>query len=287
MKKITLVLMLSQYTVIVSAQSQGPGNPSSFSYSYIGCLSCPGAEWQNMPNISVADNMYSDVQLASFPQCFQSSCYYSRYLYAFNFGFTIPQNAVITGVEAQVLRKSSSGTGVTDSLVQLFTGMPVGSNHAFSLNWTPNPMSVTYGSSTDIWNYTLAPDTINSSLFGLSLMVLSKNFTTLFTTASIDHISITVYYNPGTGILSQTRNAKQISLNYRKDNNVLTVFNPAQSKINSIKIADCSGRTIVPSSQTFTKGTTQKIILPHLNPGIYFSSILFDGFLFRKKFIVE
>src|SRR5258705_9274952 len=135
----------------VFGQSQGPNSPITASYSAIGCLACPGAEWDNYTNITMADGAYADVSLNAFPNCFQTTCYYSRYLMASNFGFTIPASATITGVKAEILRMTSTSPNVKDTIVQIFTSGNFGTNHADSTAWTPSPVNITYGDSMDVW----------------------------------------------------------------------------------------------------------------------------------------
>jgi hypothetical protein len=69
----------------------------------------------------LADSQYANVSLNAFPFCFQTSCYYSRYLMANNFGFSIPVNATIEGVKAEILRASSTSPNIGDTIVQIFT----------------------------------------------------------------------------------------------------------------------------------------------------------------------
>src|SRR5690349_20037214 len=113
-----------------------------------------------------ADSNYATVGLTAFPNCFQVACYYSRYLIAKNFGFTIPASATITGIQAEILRMSATSPNFKDTIVQIFTQGNYGTNHADTSLWTPSPVSITYGSSTDLWGMALTPDSVNSANFG-------------------------------------------------------------------------------------------------------------------------
>lgn len=283
------ILILISAFMIISAhcisQSQGPYNSSSSSYSAAGCLACPGSDWYNFQNVSLPDHQYADAVLAVYPQCFQATCYYSRILYAFDFGFTVPQGATILGVSASVLRFSTSATGVSDSLVQLYTGNPVGTNHASPTNWTPNPVNVLYGDSSDTWGYPLTPDSVNSTLFGLALMAVNRNMTGTMTTASIDHIEMTVYFNTGTGVQLQTRTGSNFSIHYNSSNSTLDIISWTL-KINSILITDNLGHQIFKSEQPLA-AVQSKLTLPQLQKGIYFVVAEFDGKMAAKKFTVE
>lgn len=278
-----LLLLLNVHTI--NAQFQGPQNPLSYNQQYLGCLTCPGSDWTDIQNVALPDMQFATSHLTVYPNCF-GSCYFSRYLYTHNFGFNIPLTSVIVGVEVDVLRKSTAPSNVSDTLVQLYSGFPVGINHASNLAWTPNLMNVTYGSSTDLWGYTLTPDTINSPSFGALVMVSNKNLNTGLITVSIDNISITVYYNTATGLQSQTRTSSQIRLHYRKENKSLDMFSNTKQKIKSVTIFDLEGREIF-SSPSFVLMQAANLSVPALQKGIYFASLNVNGILQKQKFFVE
>lgn len=268
------------------SQSQGPFNPMSASYSAAGCLACPGSDWNNFQNVSFPDHQYAESGLAAYPQCFQATCYYSRILYAFDFGFSIPQGATIMGVSAQVLRMSTAPTDVTDSLIQLYTGSPVGTNHASTTNWTPNPVSVIYGDSTDTWGYNLTPDSVNSSQFGLAVMAINRNMAGLITTASVDHIEMTVYYNTGTGIQMQTKSSSEFGIHYDASASILELF-AREGKLNSVKIIDSKGIEFFQTNFHQATGERISLNIPRIGGGIYFVIADFDGRIVSTHFIVE
>jgi len=84
-----------------------------------------------------------------------------------------------------------------DSTVQLLkAGSTTGSNKASSTTWanTGTTSTVTYGSSTDLWGTTWTATDINNTSFGLRF--IAKNVAAASSTASVDSITITVYYTP-------------------------------------------------------------------------------------------
>ena len=113
---------------------------------------------------------------------------------ATNFAFAVPAGAVVTGVSARIEKKSSVSSTNRDLTVQLLkAGSPVGNNKASGSNWTTSDAYVTYGAGGDLWGTTWTVADVNASNFGLRLV--AKNFGGSTSTASIDHMEITVYYD--------------------------------------------------------------------------------------------
>ena len=270
----------------IFSQSEGPLNPMTASYSAAGCLACPGGEWNNFQYITNADHQYAEVTLAAYPSCFQSTCYYSRILFAYDFGFTIPAAATITGVKAAVLRMSTAATAVSDSAVQLFNGQPTGMNHASQALWTPALTTEIYGDSTDTWGIALTPDSVNSNLFGLAVQVMNKNLSASFITASVDHITMTVYYSTGTGIQSQTRYNSSPGIYYNASNTTLILFPPA-GKINSVRLTDLLGNKILIKGISKTADDRIEFKTPLLSRGMYILISEIGGSEVVEKFFVQ
>jgi len=279
MKKIFLLfLTLLPLAENISAQSQGPNNPANASYSNIGCLACPGAEWTNPINVQYADGMDATTQLSGNPLCFQTSCYYSRYLLTRNFGFSIPAGATITGVKAEVLRMSTTSPNVGDSIVQIYTQGFAGNNHFNPQNWTATPMNITYGDSIDLWGLTLTPDSVNFPAFGFQIMIRNTNPNASFSPSSIDHITLTVYYSLSTGIFSQTRATGNFSPYYSAFENSLTLTLVPEAA--NVYVMDDTGREI------YSSAGYEKVFLPDMVPGIYFAVVRSDKKVSVLKFAV-
>lgn len=81
------------------------------------------------------------------------------------FGFTLPTNATITGVEVYANVKSASALYC---IVGLYNGATLlGSEKQIS---APNPSSYqTFGGSSDVWSATLTPAIVNSSVFSIGI----------------------------------------------------------------------------------------------------------------------
>jgi len=89
----------------------------------------------------------------------------------------------------------ASGELQDNNVFLLKAGSPVGTDHAGGVDWTTSDTTPTYGNSTDLWGTTLTPADVNASTFGVRLKV-KNNSTTTSNTASVDYISVTVYYEP-------------------------------------------------------------------------------------------
>lgn len=118
----------------------------------------------------------------------------SKVLVGSNFGFTIPTNATIKGIEAIIRRIHSVTTSpypseITTQLRK--AGTAVGDNKA-SGNYTNAWLNKTYGGATDLWGTTWTPADINNSGFGLGHVLY--RYTTASGDPYIDCFKITVYY---------------------------------------------------------------------------------------------
>jgi hypothetical protein len=120
----------------------------------------------------------------------------SNYLKGLDFGFDIPSNATITGIEANISKLRSGGTTgeVIDDTVRLVKGgTVVGSNLASPDAWFGSRHMVTYGSSTELWGTTWTPADINDTNFGMVLAVQGEA-AGADRTANVDNFSILVHY---------------------------------------------------------------------------------------------
>lgn len=123
----------------------------------------------------------------------------TNFLRASGFGFTIPAAAVICGIKVE-LEKSATGINilawVRDNSIRLVKkGNTVGSNKAFSGNWSSTEAYSTYGGITDDWGTSWTPEEINNPDFGIAFSARITGLISLLPSARVDHAMITVYYN--------------------------------------------------------------------------------------------
>jgi len=133
----------------------------------------------------------------------------SQYLKASNFGFSIPSNAVINGIQIDVLKGEATDENyyncydVSAYIVTASGNISTVQNKKSSYQWShvsldssfsnyiSNRPYTNYGGSTDLWGLSWTPLDINSSNFGFAFQALNGNSSKW---AVVDHIKITVFY---------------------------------------------------------------------------------------------
>lgn len=184
---------------LTSASATGLlGGPSAFKFPLTAAQGVheagEGGVWANPNNILTTNNVFATVT---------GNEGWSGLLIGRNFGFTVPNTATITGVEAQIERRRGASTckDKTVTLVKENT-VPFGSNKASSETW-PTPIDVIkfYGGATDMWGLTtatLTPAIVNSTGFGLGVAIGYVNAaeTTAYS-GEVDTMVLKVYWkNP-------------------------------------------------------------------------------------------
>lgn len=89
------------------------------------------------------------------------------------FGFTIPADAIISGVQVQIRASVSSPAGGERISVGLTKDADAVSGTTKSNPITTTVTTTTHGSSTDLWGTTLTPAEVNSDDFGLRLSTIA------------------------------------------------------------------------------------------------------------------
>ena len=185
--------------------------------------------WTNTGNITALDGVLSTTNSISWGGT-------SNYLRASNFGFSIPAGADIDGIVVSIHR-TSSGFAIRDNVLQVVNGSGsiVGSNYAnTTTNWLTSLTTATYGGATDAWGAGLSAADVNNANFGIVLAVRNHNgWLGASRTASVDYISITVYYSipcipPGTqasgfGSNSITASTGNITFTRGNGDNVMVI----------------------------------------------------------------
>lgn len=145
--------------------------------------------WDNPTYAEVDDDFY-------YAEASVTQDEFSQYLYLSNFGFAIPLNVDITGVEVQIQRQASPAGSVRDYGVYLHNGGSVirGTNMAKEANWPEFEAGTTYGGQYETWGWgtLLDRDTVNSSSFGLIISAIGNSASA--GTAQIDYVSMRIYY---------------------------------------------------------------------------------------------
>ena len=257
------------------AQTAGPNSPTNSS------TAGTGANFASLTGIyTAADFNVAYTDLTDYPLCpNQFFCFYSQEAHFYGFGFSIPANATIKGIEMR-LRKMISNPlpNIKDSVVQLLkAGVPVGANLANNLQW-PNTLTyVNYGDSTNLWGTSWTPADINNANFGINLRVKNTDFAQL---AQYDHATLKVYYSlpSGTKEISQDQEVKiQISDNY------LRIVNAQDVLGSTVCIYNLLGEKLLhhPNYQA------EKLSVSNFTKGIYILQIQKNGKVLSKKIVLE
>lgn len=123
----------------------------------------------------------------------------TNYITAWDYRFSVPTTATVCGIEVRIERNAAGlliGSSITDKNLYLMNaGTPVGSNYASATGWSGTNTIAVYGSNSDLWGTTWTPAQINAPNFGVALSAEMKaGLASLFLTANVDAVSITVYY---------------------------------------------------------------------------------------------
>ena len=143
--------------------------------------------WTTSSNVYSSNNVRATATLGASAQ--------SANLDVTGFGVNLPTGSTVVGIEATIERMASNSNSIEDYDVFLLkAGAPSGSDKASTTDWTTSDSTRTYGSGTDLWGTTWTEAQVEASNFGLRLKAL--NLTASSRTASVDHVTIRVYYNP-------------------------------------------------------------------------------------------
>ena len=171
------------YVIDTSADDTGGQSPASASTS-----GGSGKAWNTTSYVYSSDNNDAYCRI-------NSSGSRSEYLEVTNYGFAIPSNATIDGIEVAIEKSAQTSNNVEDARVYLTkTGTSnVGSDYAKSGYWTTSDAIYNYGGASDLWGTTWSVSEINSSSFGVRIRA-SNDHANRKRYAYIDHVTITVHY---------------------------------------------------------------------------------------------
>jgi hypothetical protein len=218
----------------------------------------PGTiSWSNPGNITTAGSPYATASLTTSAN--------SEYLEGTGYGFSIPTNATISGIQVTINRQSSANTGgnsINDVTVSLIKGGTItGSNKATTTDWPTSLGTATYGGTSDLWGTTWTPADINASNFGVALSAVNQSsFSSR--TATVDYMQISVTYTAPLPIQMAS-----FAANVVRDNQVEVAWRTASETNNygfeiyrrrgdagelaKIGFVQGHGTTLVPQSYTF------------------------------------
>lgn len=125
---------------------------------------------------------------------------HTDYLDARSFGFTLPAESVICGIELSVEKRGQGiiiGSSIKDNEIKLMkNGTPCGTDHSSSTAWATTDEIVTYGGPGDLWGTTWTAADINAADFGCLISAqMNSGLAGVFLQAEIDYIKVSVHYS--------------------------------------------------------------------------------------------
>ncbi|MFL5763607.1 MAG: T9SS type A sorting domain-containing protein [Bacteroidia bacterium] len=231
---------LPAQTPVTNGATYGITSPSS------ACLSCPGSVWNNEMNITALDGTPADIDLENYGFCFQSSCFYSRYLQARQFGFSVPGTATILGIEVTIVRSAPVAGIIKDTIVNIMQSLSaIGTDRSAPGFWPATYTSQVYGSPTDLWGLSWTPANVNAPSMTVQLKIANTDPSTV-TGVNVDYISMTVYYSTVTGIVeSQTLSPNSFSVYQESSNELNITFTTfQQAPTAKLELYDVTGKLL-------------------------------------------
>lgn len=165
------------------ALSIGPNAPSTaISHTTSGP---PQSGWVNPGNVTADDASYAESAIAAAGGV-------SAYLEASGFGFAIPGDATIAGIEVSITRRA---TGIHDSHLYLMKAgsMQTAGDRATATEWPATAAPASYGGASDLWDNTWTPAEINASGFGVALQAVNTDAVAI-QWANVGYVTVTITY---------------------------------------------------------------------------------------------
>ena len=150
-----------------------------------------GSQWFNVDNAEVEDTLVANSLVQAQDQ--------SRFLKCIDFGFTIPTDATINGIEVRIKKAADAEDVIVDNGVNLLSPGPVGEEGDFATAWPWDVLTnIIYGGPSSLWGDTWTPAEINASTFGVQVGALSTD-PLIENQPWIDYVEMTVYYTENGG----------------------------------------------------------------------------------------
>ncbi|MBI3509228.1 MAG: T9SS type A sorting domain-containing protein [Bacteroidetes bacterium] len=285
---IPAIFIFPAYSFAQNSGVHDPGTTENNPYLY--CTTCAGSIWNDAANVNETDNDYSTLQLAPYLNCFQSTCYWSRYLSCYNFNFSIPQNAVIEGIEMDMNGFSSLSSAVLDCtiVIRRNANSVAGTNMASLISWSTSDETRHYGGNGELWGYNWTPAEINAPDFGVNIKLY--NPTTFSPSVSVDHVSMTVTYEVSTGIYSQTSSPHPLRVNVNTAQQTMNMSFDIPDESNAVHfyVYDMNGAEVFASvAEGVNGGTyTEKVNTENLSPGMYICTVVDGDKIYSEKTII-
>ena len=151
------------------------------------------AAWENSHLAACDDNASRAISDLIYGDRHTESLHFS------GFDLAIPDNAVVTGIEVVMIRRSDRPQTVADKTVQLvLNGRTLGENMASSEGWDMEWTAAFYGGPEELWGHDWTAWDIKKDGFGVVIDVSGKSYSR----AEIDELLVTVNYREGSSSAS-------------------------------------------------------------------------------------
>jgi len=261
MKHIAFLVVMA-HTAFSYAQMQ------SLNCTSVSICSCPGEAW-NISNINQPSVLFS------------ASGVSKRVMFS-KYGFTIPTDGNILGVEIQYTYSTTApGTTLNDeNILLLYYGNQAGIDRSSLTPVYSGSNTVVLGGPTDLWNWSLFPSDINADGFGFNFKLNSSAAGTQFN--FINGAQITVYYQNPNGIIESQKSysGSKISINQKKVD-----FISEYNQETEISIYNLLGERIA-----FLKSQnneSKEIDLSNFESGLYVYTVKTNGKEKTGKFLLD
>jgi hypothetical protein len=146
--------------------------------------------WTNPNNVTATDTVNFAVGTAN-----------TNYLFASNFGFSIPFTSVINGIQVSFSGfRGSTNAGLPIDVQLVKNGSPVGTIKNTRLN--PTQSTYTLGGTSDLWGTTWSPNDISQSTWGVYFFIPGS----ALLSANINNVQVTIFGTGGPTVVLQTGN---------------------------------------------------------------------------------
>lgn len=162
-------------------------------------LASSSQNWTNGGNIFASDNSDADCVALTSGQ-------YTNYLVAKDYGFTLPNDAIVTGIQVRIEKE---GTHILDkSLMLTLDGATLvgDDNAALVTAWPGSDTKVVHGGIADEWGLRLTGADVNRACFGVALACISD---ATGDTPGVDGIEIQITYTDPTEAVTTSSDTKK------------------------------------------------------------------------------
>jgi hypothetical protein len=189
MKQPKLLALLAIFFNINVSKAQTCIGPRAATIEVSEAVTGSNASWTPLTNAKVSDNVYDIVALPNLG--------FSNRLKLTGFGFTLPTNAIISGITVEVEKSVTGGVVIRDKDIMIVKAgvTQTATNKAVTTPWTSVDAISTYGSNTDLWANTWTGADINNAGFGVAISAERNINAGAPQDARIDFVRITVCYS--------------------------------------------------------------------------------------------